>query len=215
MHADSAYLLHRKAFSDSSEILYYLTDSDGLLHVLAKGSKKNKSQFKGQLQPFLPTCISWQGRSSLKTLTQAEQTGVFTSVSYPYHVSMLYLNELVMLLRIDESLFQDVYLHYRDALNALLNESDISHTLRQFEWRLCCLIGYELDLPQNVSEETFITFESQNGLIEDHQWRRCKASEFAQFIENKTYNQKAVNWLMRQLIHHITQGKPIKSRELW
>ena len=215
MHANTAYLLHRKAFSNSSEILYYLTAEHGLLHTLAKGSKKPKSSFKGQLQSFLPSCISWQGKSSLKTLTQAEQTDVLPKVPYAYHVAMLYLNELVMLLRIDEDLYGEIHQAYANALSDLFGGQGISLVLREFEWFLCCLLGYQLPLPDTAQNDDFIIFEPQNGLVLDLQFKRCTAKEFKNFIENQPYHQKSINWLMRQMIHHITNGRPIKSRELW
>lgn len=215
MQANTAYLLHRKAFSDSSEILYYLTAEYGLLHTLAKGSKKTKSSFKGQLQSFLPSCISWQGKSSLKTLTQAEQVGVLPKVPYAYHVAMLYLNELVMLLRIDEGLYGEIHQAYANALSDLFDGKGISLVLRQFEWFLCCLLGYQLPLPEAAQNDDFIIFEPQNGLVVDVQYKKCTAEDFIHFIEGKSYRQKNINWLMRQMIHHITNGKPIKSRELW
>ncbi len=215
MHAESAYLLHRRPFSDSSEILYFLTESDGLLHLLAKGSKKNKSSFKGQLQPFLPTCISWQGKSDLKTLTQAEQTKVLPHVPYNHHVAMLYLNELLMLLRVEDSLYLSIHAAYEKAMNALLDQQSIAVILRQFEWCLCCLLGYQLSLPLGSDAHDFITFDPQNGLVIDVRYQKCKAEDFSRFIEGETYRQKGINWLMRQLIQHITHGKKIKSRELW
>ena len=189
MHAESAYLLHRKAFSDSSEIFYYLTADHGLVHTLAKGSKKPKSSFKGHLQPFLPSCISWQGKSSLKTLTQAEQIGVLPKVPYAYHVAMLYLNELVMLLRIDEDLYGEIHQAYAKALTGLIDEQNIGQILRQFEWFLCCLLGYQLPLPESAQNDDYIIFDPQNGLVLDVQYKRCTAKEFKNFIENQPYHQ--------------------------
>lgn len=215
MHEESAYLLHRRPFSDSSEILYYLTKNHGLLHVLAKGSKKNKSSFKGHLQTFLPTCIGWQGKSDLKTLTQAEQTEVLPQVPYNHHVAMLYLNELLMLLRVEDSLYQSIHTAYEKAMIALLSHQYIARVLRQFEWSLCCLLGYQLSLPEGCEANDFITFDPQNGLVMDSHYKKCQAEDFSCFINGHEYHQRSINWLMRQLIQHITHGKKIKSRELW
>lgn len=218
MNSDQAYILHRRPFSDNSEIIYFLTQTHGILHSLAKGSKNNRSKFKGQLQAFTPTTISWSGKSSLKTLTQAEQSHRPTALNYPNQVALLYLNELILIIDMESGLYQQLFKQYQTTTQQLSTTTNIAYHLRRFEWFLCCLLGYRLQLPTNIKPQQHIVFSTQDGLIIDHQHRKCQANDFLCLTHNQPLSpnqQKAINWLMRPIVHHLSNGKPIKTRELW
>ncbi len=214
MESKAGYLLHRRPYGNSSEILYYLTEQ-GLIHALAKGSKKPKSHFYGQLQYFVATTLAWQGRSDLKTLVSAEQSGLLPPIPYNNHVAMMYLNELLMLLRIDNSLYQSIYPQYQNTLKQLQADNNIALILRRSEWFLCCLLGYQLEVPDHINNSDYIQFSVQEGLILDDLSKKCTAQNFIDFINNKSCDIKGINWLMRVVVRHLVNGRPIKSRELW
>ena len=69
---NDAYILHVRAYQDSSALLECLSSQHGLVSLIAKGVKRPKSRFYGVIQPFILLQLSWVGRSELKTLTQAE-----------------------------------------------------------------------------------------------------------------------------------------------
>ncbi|MGJ8664505.1 MAG: DNA repair protein RecO, partial [Marinicella sp.] len=96
MISDQAFILHKRPYKDSSELIKLFTANHGVIDVLGKGSRRPKSKIKGQLQSFIPTQVVFSGRGSLKNLISAEQTGVLTATKYANHVSMLYCNELLV-----------------------------------------------------------------------------------------------------------------------
>lgn len=211
---NDAYLLHRRPYSNSSEILHFLTPQ-GMVNCLAKGSKKTSSSFFGHLQAFTPTSISWRGQSDLKTLTLSEQNSSPPEVPYNHRVAMLYLNELLMLLRIEVGLYTEIHPEYVSALQQLASSAPMSLVLRRFEWFLCCLMGYQLDVPVGAEDDDHLLFSSEEGLVKDTRHKRCTVQSFKQFIAGQGFDQKSINWLMRAVVAHLTNHKPIKSRDMW
>ena len=81
MISDQAFIIHKRKYKDSSEIVKLLTRQNGIIDVLAKGSFGNKSKFKGQLHPFIELQVTYTGRSELKTLVDANPP-VTTSIMW-------------------------------------------------------------------------------------------------------------------------------------
>ncbi len=212
--ARDAFLLHRRPYSNSSEILHFLTPQ-GMVNCLAKGSKKTRSPFFGHLQPFIATSIAWRGQSGLKTLTQAEQIARPPEVDYNNRVAMMYVNEILMLLRIDEALYCEIHPKYLGCLKQLSNDEPIAPILRRFEWFLCCLLGYQLEVPVGVVDGDHVIFSSDEGLVLDNKHKRCTVGTFKSFIADQSFDLKSINWLMRAVVAHLTNHKPIKSRDMW
>ena len=64
-----AWVLHRRDFRDSSQIVELLTAEHGRISLVAKGIKRPKSRLRGLLQPFRELRVSWVARRELGTLT--------------------------------------------------------------------------------------------------------------------------------------------------
>lgn len=224
MITDQAFILHKRAFKDSSQLIKLITKNHGILDVIAKGSLRPKSKLNGQLQPFTITQVNWLGKSALKTLTDAEQNTVLVRCAYKNHVSLLYCNELLNLLRLDEQATSMMFLTYQKTVHELQRSTAVRSILRSFEWFLCCELGYELQLPDQANGLDHIEFDPINGLIINHKRQQrkskgypCTAQTFQLFVESATLNVQQLNeisQLMRVVINHLVQGKPIQSREL-
>ena len=217
MISDQAFILHKRSFKDSSELIKLFTANHGLIDVVGKGSRRPKSKLKGQLQSFIPTQIVFSGRGSLKNLISAEQTGVLTSTKYANHVSMLYCNELMVLLNLDVELASLLYEDYFQAINLLQKVKSVSLTLRRLEWRICQVVGYELTLPQDALDSSFLSFDPHHGLVVDNQLKLCQRHVLNKFINEKMLTNSELlqlNRLMKCVVNHIVNGKPIKSRAL-
>ena len=217
MITDQAFVLHKRAFKDSSELIKLMTLNHGIVDVLAKGSQRPKSKLKGQLQPFTLTWVNWVGKSSLKTLVDAEQSAVLQRCKYINHVSMLYCNELLVILKPEEDMAKIIFSGYVETIKRLAVDITVNETLRQFEWLLCCSAGYQLTLPVAIEETDFIKFDYENGLVIDKQKQFCQALSFSQFIEQRPLNSvqlKQVGRLMKVVVNHLVGGKVIQSRQL-
>ncbi len=217
MISDQAYVLHKRPFKDSSELIKVLGKQSGVIDLVSKGSRNPKSKVKGQLQPFIECQISYSGRSDLKTLVQSEQVGVNPVCAYLNHVSMLYCNELILLLTFNEDYHAELFELYARTIKALQSAAKVSLILRQFEWRLCCSQGYQLSLPKHIDSTDFVAFCPVNGLVVSDRLKTCTAASFSQFIKGQPLSStmlKEINHLMRSVIDHMVHGKTIQSRAL-
>ncbi|MGD8358340.1 MAG: DNA repair protein RecO, partial [Lysobacterales bacterium] len=70
---EPAYVLHSRAYRETSVLLEVLTRSGGRVGLVARGARGARSRWKGSLQPFRPLLIGWSQRGELGTLTAAEQ----------------------------------------------------------------------------------------------------------------------------------------------
>lgn len=217
MLTDQAYILHKRPYQDSSELLRCLTHQHGMVDAIAKGSRNPKSKFKGQLQPFIPVQISLTGKSQLKTVTHAEQIGVMPTAAYLNHVSMLYCNELLLLLNLDQEACVSVFPHYAKTIEVLINVKQMSLVLRKFEWFLCGIQGYQLSLPEGLAADDGIDFDPLQGLHLSNQKQACSQQIFSDFLNNRTLEisqLKGLNRVMKKVVNHLVHGKPIQSRQL-
>ena len=217
MWHDQAFVLHKKPYKDSSELIKILSQQHGVVDLLGKGSRNPKSKFKGQLQPFMECEISFTGRSSLKTLVQAEQSGSPFKSEYVNQVAMLYCNELLLLSNYHDEANQVIYASYAETIRALQKAAAVSLILRQFEWQLCCAMGYELTLPDAALPDDGLSFDPVNGLEIKQAPPHCPASVFARFLQSKQLDSsqlRQLNGLMRPVVNHLVHGKTIQSRAL-
>ena len=217
MLTDNAFVLHKINYKNSSEIVKLLTRQHGRIDAVAKGSRGKKSLFKGHLQPFIETTISWQGRQDLKTLTQAEQSGLVGKPDYLNQVAMLYCNELLLLLNMDEEHSTAVYPIYRDLIKSLYDNQPVVLLLRYFELNLCALNGYALSIDEEMADNTALMFQPDHGLVVSQADKYCDAGTFRRFLNHKALTcdeVRGINRLFRPVVNHLVGGRPIRSREL-
>lgn len=217
MLTDKAFILHKRAFKESSELIKLLTKSHGVIDVIAKGSRKPKSRLHGQLQPFMLTEVVFVGRSELKTLTHASQQGLLQNCAYKNHVSMLYLSELMTLIQVDCDVCSKLFDDYEKTVAQLPLAGSVSLLLRKFEWSLCKHLGYELNLPVESTQSDFISFDPFLGLQVNNKDKVCSTATLRSFISNEkllSSEIKQINILMKTVVNHLVHGKTIQSRQL-
>src|SRR3990167_4944220 len=93
-----AYVLHRRAYRETSFLIELFTRDYGRITLVARGVRKTHSGISGLLQPFSPLLVSWAGKGELMTLSYVESMSVATSMSGDGLFVGLYLNELLMYL---------------------------------------------------------------------------------------------------------------------
>ncbi|MFO1258753.1 MAG: DNA repair protein RecO [Gammaproteobacteria bacterium] len=142
---EKSYILHQRAFSESSLILEVFTENLGRFSLLAKGAKRPKSFWRGLLVPFRPLLLSWTGRSDLKTLTQAEADGKSALLVGTKLWCGLYLNELLMRLLSMGDPHDDIYKAYEIAVTELDKTESEESVLRCFERDLLEGLGYGIE----------------------------------------------------------------------
>lgn len=227
----AAYILHRRAYRDTSQILELFSRDYGRITVVSKGSRSAKSRSRAILQPFIPLSVSWSGKGEMPTLTASEVMNhtplKLTGNALP---SAFYINELLTKLLHKHDVHDDVFYLYSHVLVLLQNVEELEVTLRLFEKNFLRLLGFEMNLLND--------FENDNAVI---------SSEFYQYyiehgpvlsVDNKTNSSallikgeslidfenetlktdsslKEIKSLMRYVLSYYMDGKKIKSRELF
>lgn len=136
------YILHQRAYRDTSLLLEVFTAEHGRFGLVARGARGPKSRNRGLLQLFQPLLLSWVGRAELGTLTGVESNGSSPRLTGTVLYSGFYLNELMMRLlqRLDPH--PELFKAYADALQDLQYATE--RPLRLFEKRLLAALGYGL-----------------------------------------------------------------------
>ena len=69
------FVLHRRAYRESSLLLEVFSRDYGRLGLLARGVRNSRSRRTALLQPFVPLQMAWSGRGELPVLSQVEADG--------------------------------------------------------------------------------------------------------------------------------------------
>lgn len=144
-----AYVLHSRAYRDTSALVDLLTLDHGLQRVVWRGARGQRRKLTPQL--FVPMLVGMTGRSELKTLTQAEIAGRFSLLQGDNLFSGLYLNELLVRLLASGDPQPLLFAAYQHALEQLAGGAPLEPILRRFEWQLLDLLGYGFSLEQDAS----------------------------------------------------------------
>jgi DNA repair protein RecO (recombination protein O) len=93
---ESAYVLHRYDWSESSLILETFTRHHGRIALVAKGAKRPSSNFRPVLLPLQPLQLSFGGDAEIRTLKAAEWAGGHVMPTGEALLSGYYVNELLI-----------------------------------------------------------------------------------------------------------------------
>lgn len=164
---NACYILHRRAYRETSLLLDVFSYQHGKISILAKGAYKAKSVQSAQLQPFQPLLIDWVGRSSLKTLAKLEAPRPaipFTGINL---YAAMYINELLYKLLQEEQPMHQLFEAYIGALDTLSTAASVDEGLRVFEVKLLRALGllpdFQADWQGNRLDASCTYYLSQGG----------------------------------------------------
>lgn len=170
----ASYILHRRAYRETSYLLDIYSLEHGRMTIIAKGAQRGKNNAAALLQMFQPLLLSWTGRSNLKTLTSVEApSAAFTFISERLYCGF-YLNELLLKLAPEADPNPMIFSAYADALQGLKDKLHIESVLRAFELSLLKGIGLAPDF----------LYDSAQNLIQENHLYRLEPSEGFSLIKN-------------------------------
>ncbi|MEQ8663018.1 MAG: DNA repair protein RecO, partial [Gammaproteobacteria bacterium] len=143
---ETAYVLHRRRYRESSLIVDLLTHERGRLAAVARGALRRKSQLAAVLQPLVPLSIETRGRGELLTLIHAEALAPAPPAQGERLYAVFYVNELVLRLTAAHDTLGAFFDTYRATLAALSGASPLEPVLRRFELALLEASGLGLEL---------------------------------------------------------------------
>lgn len=142
-----AYLLHQRAWRETSKLLEVWSREHGRLGLVARGARRPNSPQRSLLQPFTPLLLSWTQRGELGNLGAVEPAGAPTLLRGKPLLAAFYMNELLLRLVARQDAHTHLYDVYAHTLRALGGSSPAA-ALRGFELQLLSAIGYGLNLTQ-------------------------------------------------------------------
>ncbi|WP_447928929.1 DNA repair protein RecO [Vreelandella sp. EE27] len=134
--AEPAFLLHRRAYRETSALVDLLTLNHGRIRAVAHGGQRPGSKSRQRLQPFTPLFVAWRGERDLKRLTLMESRGHTALLAGEGLLCGLYANEIATRLLPLELAAEEVFAFYSALLDALPTPARRGLALRRFEWSL-------------------------------------------------------------------------------
>lgn len=216
-----AYVLHSRAYRETSALVDFLTPQGRLRAVLRRARGKAGSQAR----PFVPLEVEFRGRGELKTVGRLDSVGVAAWLSGDALFSGLYLNELLIRLLPAEDPHPALFAHYAATLPALAAGRPLEPLLRAFEWRLLDELGYAFALDQDINGEPLLS-DGLYRLQVDAGLERVYLQQPGLFRGEALMAMAEADWdvpgalnaakrLMRQALAVHLGTKPLVSRELF
>jgi DNA repair protein RecO (recombination protein O) len=175
---ESAYVLHRYDWSESSLILDLFTRHHGRVAVVAKGAKRPYSQLRPVLLPFQRLVVAYSSReeegAEVHTLKTADWAGGAPMLGGAALLTGFYLNELLMKLLARSDPHSLLFDHYAATLPVLSlgDDAGVQAALRAFELVLLREMGVLPELAvdtvtlQAVREDRRYTLHAEAGVVE-------------------------------------------------
>jgi DNA repair protein RecO (recombination protein O) len=216
-----AYVLHSRAYRESSALVDFLTPQGRLRAVLRSARGK-----AGTLaRPFVPLDVEFRGRGELKNVGRMESAGLSTWLVGDALFSGLYLNELLIRLLPAEDPHPAVFDHYAATLLALSAGRPLEPLLRSFEWRLLDDLGYGFELGIDINGDP-VEADGMYRLKVDAGLERVWLLQPGVFQGIELLAMAEADWsapgalaaakrLMRQALAVHLGGRPLVSRELF
>ena len=221
------FVLHRRAYSETSLLVDVFTEDTGRLSLLAKGARARHSAWKSVLQPFTPLLLRWSGKSGLKILTKAEPAAITLPLQQTALYSGFYVNELICRVLEQETAQPQLFQDYLRCLTELAGAPlAVEPVLRRFEFQLLQSLGYGVDFlhcagsGQPIDENMTYRYREEQGfmasLIKDNltfYGRDLLAFEQRRFDDSTVL--QAAKRFTRLALKPYLGSKPLKSRELF
>ncbi len=220
-NALNAYVLHTRRYGDSSLIADLYSREQGRLAAVAKGALKAKGE---RVQPFQAYAIAVSGRGEVLTLTGVEASDSPLTLQGRKLFCGLYLNELLLKLTARQDPCDGLFDDYAAALGSLHKDAAIEPTLRRFEVRLLRHLGLGLILDRDVNGQSIVsdrryTYDIHHGAAPVSTGDNAvSGATLLALRDDLVFDDSGLResrQLMRRVLHHHLDGRPLRSRELF
>ncbi|KFX68835.1 DNA recombination protein RecO [Pseudomonas taeanensis MS-3] len=216
-----AYVLHSRAYRESSALVDFLTPQ-GRLRAVLRGARGKAGTLA---RPFVPLDVEFRGRGELKTVGRLEAAGIPNLLSGDALFSGIYLNELLIRLLPAEDPHPAIFEHYAMSVLALAQGRALEPLLRAFEWRLLDELGYGFALDLDFNGQPVVAgglyrLQTDSGLVPVGQlqpgvFQGAELLAMAEADWSVPGALAAAKRLMRQAMAPHLGGRPLVSRELF
>lgn len=225
---DQAYVLHSRAYRNSSLIIDVLTREYGRLGLVAKGAKRGNASLAGRLLPYTSLHLEWGGQSELMTLYKVEVDTVRQpALAGDTLFHGFYLNELLMRLLHRHDPHPQLFDDYAQCLRRLAGELNKDIALRYFELQLLESLGYAMNLMLDIDNGEQVLSTREYGYVIEQgprcldgqtQDALCVSGETLIALAQQTLatdrQRNEAKQLMRAVLDFYLGERPLRAREL-
>lgn len=221
MTSQPAYVLHSRAYRESSALVDFLTPQ-GRLRAVMRGARGKAGSLA---RPFVPLEVEFRGRGELKNVSRLEAAGIPNLLHGEALFSGLYLNELLIRLLPEQDPHPATFDHYAMTVLALAQGRALEPLLRSFEWRLLDELGYGFALDvdrvgQPIVATGLYRLQADAGLeavgqLQPGVFHGSELLAMAEADWTAPGALAAAKRLMRQALAPHLGGRPLVSRELF
>jgi DNA repair protein RecO (recombination protein O) len=193
---DHGWVLHRRRYRETSLIVEFLTREHGRVAAVARGALRGRSALAGILQPATPVGLALRGRGELMTLTHAEPLAPAPSLVGDRLYCLFYLNELVLRLTAAHDPNPPLIEVYAEALTALAADAPLAP---------------DADYHYLVERGPVRAGPASSGV-------RVQGATLLALAADEPLSTRALaeaKRLMREVLHHHLDGRPLASRALF
>lgn len=222
------FILHQRAYRETSLILDVFSSGFGRVSLVAKGAKRGKSSQSLLLRPARKLNLAWSMRSEMGTLSAVEQAGPAYALSGRRLFTCFYLNELLIRMLHKHESHPELFRKYEQALIQLENTQSEEHVLRIFEKYLLKSLGYGLILDhdiatgQPVNDQIDYYYQIGAGPLRDkpvHDASIGISGRSLRALNNEDcwddQIAREAKKLFRAILDNYTGERPLASRELY
>lgn len=222
---EPAFILHRRAYRESSLLLELFARDSGRIGLVARGGRGRRRDRATLLQPFGELLIGWTGRGELGSLTSAEAVGGEPPLAGSALFAGFYVNELLLRMLRRHDANPDLYADYRVVLSAL-GAGGLEAPLRVFEKRLLEQSGYGLQLREEAEggrpidpDRRYAYLVEQGPCVDGARGGTPVHGRTLLALANERFDDpqtlREAKRLMRSVFDHHLGPKPLRSRELF
>ena len=230
VNAEPAYILHKRPYRETSQILEVFSRHHGRLSLMSKGSRSPRSRTSGILQPFRPLLLSWSGRGDMPGLRGVDMADARPpALTGKALLSAMYLNELLVILLHRNDVHEALFADYHETLYQLQLSSKLEIILRHFEKSLLEQIGfglslnYDADSGEAVQADRYYAYHFEHGPVacgsgQSQRHPVLSGSSLLAFSAGELESSGSVaeiKKLMRYIINSHLGARKLKSRELF
>lgn len=223
---EPGYVLHKRAYRESSALLEVFTQNYGRVGLVHRGARRAAKR-GDDVQPFFELSLSWSGRGDLYTLTRSDVLSGTVIGATARVMCGLYLNELILYMMPRMLPCADLYRSYADTVSRMNSDQDVELLLRRFEMRLLDSAGYGLQLAheaefnQAIDPAGWYLYDHTKGPLkhtyspENHNVISGNTLIWLRSLTDRDKDaMREAKRLLRAIIDYHLDNRPLQSREI-
>ncbi len=215
------YVLHRRAYRETSYLADILSHEFGRLACVFRGARKKQG---ASLEPFIRYGLAWHGKGQMVTVTSYD-IEIEHSLRDRYLYAGLYLNELIVRALPVEVSAPPLFHAYDNAIASLARRDALEPVLRTFERILLRESGYDVLFNYDhttgdvIAPDKYYRFVPNVGFESIQKTSDALSGKVLLAIADddyaKTETRRVAKHVLRNALKPLLGDRPVASRQLF